>query len=353
MTRTIPTDEYFTGRHAGESSAGEPLISLVVPVFNEQDSIAPFIERVDALVSNASSRFELVFVNDGSTDQTRQALQALSCTCPVRVLNLSRNFGKEAALTAGLAEARGAAVVPLDVDLQDPVELVEQFIVEWKNGFDMVYGVRESRRSDTVMKRSTAALFYFIFNLLSKDVIPENVGDFRLMDRKVVDAVLSLPEKNRFMKGMFSWVGFSSKGVPYHRATRFTGKTSWNYWKLWNLALDGVVSFSSLPLRIWTYIGALISLSSFLYIATIITRKILYGNPVDGWSSLMVTILFFGGVQLISLGIIGEYLGRLFIESKNRPIYLVESVDVLPPRQSRHSTQTRMNTSRQVEREPG
>jgi glycosyltransferase involved in cell wall biosynthesis len=191
----------------------------------------------------------------------------------------------------------------------------------------MVYGVRQSRLSDTALKRHTAALFYRIFNQLSGDKIPENVGDFRLMDRKVIDAVLKLDEKNRFMKGIFSWVGFKTKAVQYHRAPRIAGTTNWNYWKLWNFALDGLISFSSLPLKVWTYIGAFISLFSFGYIANIIVRTLVYDNPVDGWSSLMVTILFFGGVQLISLGIIGEYLGRLFIESKNRPIYLIESVE--------------------------
>ncbi|MGQ7848582.1 glycosyltransferase family 2 protein [Granulosicoccus sp. 3-233] len=304
-----------------------PLVSLIVPVYNEEAAIGLFMAQVNAMVRRSDTHFELVFVNDGSSDNTLSVIKAFPSSCPMRLVDLSRNFGKEAAMTAGLAMSKGDAAVPIDVDLQDPIEVIDQFIVEWKNGHDMVYGVRESRGCDTPMKRNTSVLFYYIFNKLSRDKIPENVGDFRLMDRKVIDAVLSLEEKNRFMKGMFSWVGFKTKAVPYHRAPRAAGNTSWNYWKLWNFALDGVIGFSSLPLRVWTYIGAFISLFSFLFIANIVFRKLVFGNPVDGWSSLMVTVLFFGGIQLISLGIIGEYLGRLFIESKNRPVYLVDTVE--------------------------
>jgi len=307
------------------------LISLVVPVLDEEDTVGTFIGAAHRFAINSSVRVEAVFVDDGSRDGTREAIVAAAMALPdaglsVRLVALSKNFGKEAALTAGLAHAVGDAVVPIDVDLQDPVEVIETFIDRWREGHDVVYGVRENRDADSRLKRYTSSVFYRVFNKLSRDPIPENVGDFRLMDRRVVEAVLSMPEKNRFMKGIFSWVGFSSCSVGYRRNERSAGTTKWNYWKLWNFALDGLIGFSSIPLRIWTYAGIAISLLSFAYGGTIVFRKLVFGIAVEGWASLMVAVVFFGGVQLISLGVIGEYLGRIFVESKNRPIFLVDTV---------------------------
>lgn len=322
-----------------QTGSTEPSVTLVVPVFNEQDAIAPFLSEVRAIMPDCGARLDVVFVDDGSTDLTVACIERQAHQLPITLVKLTKHFGKEAALTAGLAHAQGDAVVPIDVDLQDPPVVVAQFIAHWRDGYDVVYGVRASRASDTALKRHTAALFYRVFNKLSRDRIPENVGDFRLMDRRVVDAVLSLPEKGRFMKGLFSWVGFKSIAVPYTRQARARGTSTWGYWKLWNFALDGLFGFSSLPLRIWTYAGALVAMVSLLYGAAIIVRKLVFDVAVDGWTSLMVAVVFFGGVQLISLGVMGEYLGRIFIESKNRPIYLVDSVSH-PESSSQHGRAT-------------
>jgi glycosyltransferase involved in cell wall biosynthesis len=214
----------------------------------------------------------------------------------------------------------------MDVDLQDPPELIPRFLERWREGYDVVYGVRASRASDTTSKRMTAGWFYRLFNRLSQTRIPENAGDFRLIDRRAADVLRGLPERNRFMKGLFAWVGFRSVGVPYERAPRAAGTTKWNYWRLWNFAIDGLVSFSTVPLRVWTYVGALVALCSFLYALIIVARVILFGIDVPGYASLMTVVLFIGGVQLLSLGVIGEYLGRLFVEVKGRPVYVVDGV---------------------------
>ena len=226
-------------------------------------------------------------------------------------------------MTAGLDAAHGDAVIPMDADLQDPPELVADFIAKWREGFDVVYGVRRSRESDSRVKRATARVFYRLFNRLTALPIPENTGDFRLMDRRVVSALRQLPERNRFMKGLFSWVGFRQTGIAYDRDARAAGRSKWNYWRLWNFALDGITGFSTVPLRLWSYAGAIVALIAFLYAAFLIARTIVLGVDVPGYASLMVVILFLGGVQLISLGVIGEYLGRLYHEAKQRPTYLV------------------------------
>lgn len=302
---------------------GTFLISLVVPVYNEQEAIPFFIAA--AAEALADETFEIIFVNDGSSDATFQIIMRQSAACPdIQLVNLSRNFGKEAALTAGIEAARGDVVVPIDVDLQDPPELIPHFLEYWKKGYDVVYGVRVNRNSDTRLKRLTAGWFYRIFNYFSRVPLPENVGDFRLMDRRVVTALLQLPERNRFMKGLFAWVGFNSIGVPYERPARSAGITSWNYWKLWNFALDGLFAFSTLPLRVWSYLGVCIALLSFVYATFIIGRVLLLGKDLPGYASLVTICLFIGGIQLVSVGIIGEYLGRLFEEVKGRPLSIVE-----------------------------
>lgn len=309
------------------SRPSNPLASIVVPVFNEEEAIGIFLDAARDILSQAGVRFEIVFVNDGSSDRTLERLaEYAAIDRRIRIVNLSRNFGKEAALTAGIDHARGDAVIPMDVDLQDPPELIQEFLAKWEEGYDIVYGIRRNRETDTVTKRTTAGGFYRLFNKVSQVKIPEHAGDYRLMDRRVVEALKRLPERNRFMKGLFAWVGFRSVGVTYERQPRAAGRTKWNYWRLWNFALDGFVSFSTTPLRVWTYLGAAIAVLAFLYGLFIVTKALVLGVDVPGYASLMTAVLFFGGVQLLSLGVIGEYLGRLFIEVKGRPIYLVENV---------------------------
>ena len=315
----------------------DPLLSLVVPVFNEDESIEIFLTTVEPFLERAALRFEIVFVNDGSRDDTLARLLDCSRRDPrVRVVNLSRNFGKEAALTAGIDHARGDVIVPMDIDLQDPPELIEAFMARWREGYDIVYGVRTQRTGDTAAKRLSANWFYRVFNVMSPVRIPENVGDFRLVDRRAVDVLRQLPERNRFMKGLFAWVGFNAVGVPYERPQRAAGSSKFNLWRLWNFALDGVVSFSTAPLRAWFYVGVVIAAIAVLYALFIVTRVLIFGIDTPGYASLLIAVLLMGAIQLLSLGIIGEYLGRLFLEVKGRPIYVVESVyedgDVLPPK---------------------
>ncbi|MCQ9328033.1 glycosyltransferase family 2 protein [Pelistega suis] len=300
-------------------------ISLVVPVFNEQDAIPIFIQKISELNYLRNYDIELIFINDGSLDNTEQIILNLSREYSfIKVLNFSRNFGKESALFAGLEYSSGDVVIPIDVDLQDPIELIPEMISEYKNGYDVILAKRKERKSDSFWKRKSAEYFYRLHNKLSNPKIEENVGDFRLMSRRVVDSVISLPEKNLFMKGILSWVGFNTKVIEYSRKERSAGITKFNGWKLWNLALEGITSFSTIPLRVWTYIGLSISSLSFLYIIFIIFKKIFWGESVLGYPSLMVVILFMGGVQLIGIGILGEYIGRIYIETKNRPRYILK-----------------------------
>jgi glycosyltransferase involved in cell wall biosynthesis len=303
-----------------------PTLSVVVPVKNEEDGILPFIERVGSILDNVApdGGWEILFVDDGSTDATLAAIVAANLSdARVRGLSLSRNFGKEAALTAGLDHARGAAVIPMDVDMQDPPEVLPEMVAKWRAGHEMVFGIRRSRAEDSFAKRVTAGLFYRAHNMVSADKIPENAGDFRLMDRKIVDVIRAMPERNRFMKGLFAWAGFRQASVEYDRAERETGTTKFNYWKLWTLALDGITSASTVPLRIWSYIGAIVALFAMGYAGLIAVQTIIFGNSVPGYASIMTSVLFLGGVQLISLGVLGEYVGRILTETKQRPLYVV------------------------------
>jgi glycosyltransferase involved in cell wall biosynthesis len=305
----------------------DPLLSLVVPVFNEEESIDLFLDTVPPLLERDGFRFEIVFVNDGSRDNTlAHLLDRGAVDLRLRVVNLSRNFGKEAALTAGIDHARGDVIVPMDIDLQDPPELIEPFMARWREGYDIVYGVRSQRTWDTAAKRVSASWFYRVFNTMSPVRIPPNVGDFRLVDRRAVEVLRQLPERNRFMKGLFAWVGFNAVGVPYERPQRAAGSSKFNFWRLWNFAIDGVVSFSTAPLRAWFYVGMVIAAIAVLYALFIITRVLLFGIDTPGYASLLIAVLLMGAIQLLSLGIIGEYLGRLFLEVKGRPIYVVEGV---------------------------
>jgi glycosyltransferase involved in cell wall biosynthesis len=305
----------------------DPLVSLVVPVFNEEESIDLYLDTVPPLMERDGFRFEIVFVNDGSRDNTlAHLLDRAALDRRLRIVNLSRNFGKEAALTAGIDHARGDVIVPMDIDLQDPPELIGPFMARWREGYDVVYGVRTQRTWDTAAKRLSANWFYRVFNSMSPVRIPENVGDFRLVDRRAVEVLRQLPERNRFMKGLFAWVGFNAVGVPYERPQRAAGSSKFNLWRLWNFALDGVVSFSTAPLRAWFYVGVVIAAISVLYALFIITRVLIFGIDTPGYASLLIAVLLMGAIQLLSLGIIGEYLGRLFLEVKGRPIYVVEGV---------------------------
>ena len=308
-----------------EKSGSALELSLIVPVFNEIETVEIFLEKVIKVFERQPSIvLEFVFVNDGSTDATLEKL--LECQKRddrIVVVDLSRNFGKEAALTAGLQAAKGAVVVPIDVDLQDPPEVILEMIAKWREGCEVVLGRRIDRDSDSWAKRASANWFYRIHNKISTPKLPENVGDFRLMDRQVVDALKELPESRRFMKGLFAWVGFRTGYVDYARPERVAGTTKFNGWKLWNLALEGVTSFSTDPLRIWTYLGLIVSMFSFIFAVSIIFKVLIHGIDVPGYASMMVAITFLGGLQLIGIGVIGEYLGRTYVESKRRPIFIV------------------------------
>lgn len=301
-------------------------ISFIVPMYNEEDVIDIFFAKMsETLAELPQYSYEYICVNDGSTDKTLSLLRTRAKKDQrVKVISFSRNFYKEQALFAGLAEAKGRCVIPMDADLQDPPELIAEFLQKWEEGYEVVYGIRNDRKKDTFFKRLTSAAFYKIFNLIADRPIPANTGDFRLMDRKVVDAILLIQENKLFMKGIFSWVGFKTCGVEYKRPERAAGQTKWNYWKLWNFALDGITASTTLPLRIWTYIGGLIATVSGLYALYIIFRTLFLGVGVPGYASLLVSILFFGSVQLIVLGIFGEYIGRIFTEVKRRPRYIID-----------------------------
>ena len=301
------------------------LVSIVVPFYNEGEGVECFYQAICPIfdqVPNVS--FEVVCVDDGSRDDTLKKLVALVSRDPrFRVVELSRNFGKEAALTAGIDAARGDAVIPIDADLQDPPELIPTLIGEWQQGVEVVLARRTDRSADSFLKRQTAEMFYRIHNLLSPIKIPDNVGDFRLMNRASVEALKQLPERQRFMKGLFAWVGFKTAIVDYTRNPRVVGSTKFSGWKLWNFALEGVTSFSAAPLKVWSYVGGVGALLTFFYAAFIIVRTLIYGVDIPGYASLLVAILFFGSLQLISVGMLGEYLGRIYMETKQRPLYLI------------------------------
>ena len=303
------------------------LISIVTPFFNEGEVVAAFYESVTKVANTIPDvEFEFVCVNDGSQDDTLVKLaQLVADDARVRVIDLSRNFGKEAALTAGLDESRGDAVIPMDADLQDPPELIAVLISHWRKGYEVVLAKRSDRRSDSYLKRKTAEFFYRLHNRISDIPLPEDVGDFRLIDRAVVTALHALPERRRFMKGLFAWVGFKTTTVEYVRIARVAGKTKFSGWWLWNFALEGITSFSTMPLRVWTYLGTSFAVIGFLYALFIILRVVILGIDLPGYASLLTVILVLGGIQLIGIGVIGEYIGRIYIESKQRPIYIVRN----------------------------
>lgn len=302
-----------------------PLLSIVIPLRDEQEVLGELYDRLSVVLDNLSQPAEIIFVNDGSRDGSLAVLEHLGRVDPrVAVLNLSRNFGKEIAITAGLDHAGGDAVIVMDADLQDPPELIPHLVAAWYQGYDVVHAQRRTRDCDGWTKRTTAALFYGLMRRVGQAPIPSDVGDFRLMSRRVVDALSGLRERHRFMKGLFAWVGFPSTAVLYDRAPRTGGRTKWGWWKLWNLALEGITSHTVLPLRLATYLGLFVALAAAIYLFEVVARTLIWGNPVAGYPSLMAVVLFLGSAQLVTLGIIGEYLGRVFNETKHRPLYIVE-----------------------------
>lgn len=299
-------------------------ISVVVPLYNEAPNIDQLFKRLLSVLDRLNLTYEIICIDDGSRDNTLTNLIDYHQRYPeIKVIELSRNFGKEIALTAGLDYARGKAVIPIDGDLQDPPELIGELIAKWREGYDVVYAKRRSRQGESWLKRFTADMFYRVISKMSRVPIPRNTGDFRLLDQRVVMAVKKIPERTRFMKGLFAWVGYKETAIFYDRPPRYQGQTKWNYWKLWNFAIDGITSFSMVPLKVWSYVGVLLSLFAFFYGLFLIVWTLVSGVDVPGYPSLMVTVLFLGGIQLISLGVIGEYLGRVYEEVKERPLYLV------------------------------
>lgn len=310
-----------------QTKEGVPLLSVVVPCYDEEDVIDAFYGRISPILAAIDENHEIVFVNDGSRDRTAELIEALHRKDDrVRMIDLSRNFGKEIAMTAGLDFASGSAVIVIDADLQDPPELIGLMVAKWREGSDVVYATRTVREGEGIIKRATARIFYRVIGRLTRISIPENTGDFRLLSRRVVDALKSLREQHRFMKGLFSWVGFKQTSIPYRRHPRFAGETKWNYWRLWNFALEGITSFSLGPLQVSTYFGAFVACFAFAYAAFLVVRTLILGIDVPGYASIMVAILFFSGVQLFTLGVMGEYLGRMFNETKNRPLYLIQGM---------------------------
>jgi glycosyltransferase involved in cell wall biosynthesis len=304
--------------------AWQPTVSVVVPVFNEAAALEPFHKRLTRAMSGLGT-WEVVYVNDGSEDPSQVVLEALYQTDNrIALVSLSRHFGKETAITAGLDHSAGDAVVVIDADLQDPPELIPELFTAWRSGFDMVYAKRRSREGETWLKRQTAQTFYRLMRRLGDVKLPLDTGDFRLMSRRVVDAVRELREQHRFMKGLFAWVGYPTTFILYDRAPRHAGLSKWDYWKLWNLALEGITSFTVMPLKLATYVGGVVALLSVIYGVQVIVKTLIVGNSVAGYPSIMTVMLFLGGIQLVFLGVIGEYLGRVFNETKQRPLYLVD-----------------------------
>lgn len=301
-----------------------PVLSIVVPTYNEAQNVEPFYARMKQVLDQLGEPYEIIYVNDGSADNTLEKLLELRKQDPnVKVIDFSRNFGKEIALTAGIDFSSGQVVIPIDADLQDPPELIPELVAKWREGYDVVYATRLERDGESWFKRYTAHLFYRLAGRIMPVKMPEDTGDFRLMSRSVVEALKELRERNRFMKGLFAWVGFPSATVYYRRERRHAGKTKWNYWKLWNFALEGITSFSYIPLQLATYFGFIVAIFAFSYALFIVIRTILFGREVPGYASLITIILFLGGIQLIGIGVLGEYIGRIYNEVKRRPLYIV------------------------------
>jgi len=304
------------------------LLSIIVPLFNEEEVLPAFHKRLSTVLDSLKMDVEVIYVNDGSHDNTLGIVEKLKeVDSRVAIIDLSRNFGKEIALTAGLDHANGNAVVVIDADLQDPPELIPELMKYWMGGYDVVCAKRIARDGESIIKKATAYAFYRLIQKVSRVKIPQDTGDYRLLSRRAVEALKQIREQHRFMKGLFAWIGYPQKEVLYQRDPRYAGQTKWNYWRLWNFALEGITSFSSTPLKISTYLGLLVAMGAFIYGGFVIFKKLIFGDPVPGYPSLMVAILFLGGVQLMGIGIIGEYLGRMFDETKRRPLYFLKKYE--------------------------
>ena len=310
-------------------------LSIIVPCYNESEVVEKFFSAMvgnNGILNNLGLNCELVFINDGSKDNTLELLKAQKeiysnkSNLDIKIVNLSRNFGKESAMSAGFSVASGEAIVPMDADLQDPPELIAKFVELWRQGYDVVLAKRANRQDESALKRFCSSIFYKLNNKISEIEIPQNVGDFRLFTKKVLNAINSLPENQRFMKGIFAWVGFRSITIEYEEQERIAGSSKFNGWKLWNFALQGITGFGTLPLRIWTYIGFIVSFLAFIYASFLILRTLIMGIDLPGYASLVVIILFLGGLQLIGIGILGEYVGRIYMESKRRPPFIIDEI---------------------------
>ena len=314
--------------HGGDPSAD--LLSIIVPVYNERAVLPTFHARLLSAIACVCAQVEILYVDDGSTDGSSLWLSALQCSDQaVGVLRFSRNFGKEQAISAGLQHARGDAVIVIDADLQDPPELIVSMVQAWREGADMVNMHRHCRAGETWLKRATAHVFYRAINTLSDVHIPPDVGDFRLLSRRAIDALNSMPERTRFMKGLFAWIGFEQVTIDYDRAPRAAGQSKWRYWRLWNLALEAITGFSTAPLKAASYLGIFSAMAALIYAVYFLIKTLIVGDPVSGFPTLIVTMLFLGGIQLVALGVLGEYVSRLAVEVKHRPLYLIDRFD--PP----------------------
>ena len=329
-------------------------LSIVVPAFNESEGLRAFHARLGAVLDRLDCECEVIYVDDGSSDDTHAVMRALGEADPrVSTIKLSRNFGKELALTAGLDAADADAVIIIDADLQDPPEMIPRLIEHWREGFDVVYGTRSTRAGETRLKKFTSAAFYRVMQRLSATPLPRDTGDFRLMSRRALDALKQVRERQRFMKGLFTWVGFRQMAVVYERDPRFAGSSKFNYWRLWNFALEGITSFSGAPLKVATYVGIFTALLAFGFGIWVLGKAMLLGDPVRGYPSLMLVVLFLGGVQLMALGMIGEYLGRLYMEAKQRPLYLIEEAHAATPSPRSSGAQTAVESKTAPERVQG
>lgn len=313
-------------RAFNNSRAGYSTLSVIVPVYNESEVLQKFHQRLLAVLDGLEMTYEVIYVNDGSHDESMQVLMDM-CTnnASTSCIDLSRNFGKESAMTAGIDYSKGDAVVIIDADLQDPPEIIPAMIAKWQEGYDNVYATRRRRQGETMLKKFTAALFYKVIGALSKVDIPSDTGDFRLLSRRAVEALNQLREQNRFMKGLFAWIGYPGIAIEYDRDPRYAGNTKFNYLKLWNFAIEGITSFTIAPLKVSTYFGGLVAVLAGVAGCDILYKTLVFGNPVRGYSSLMCSILFLGGVQLVAIGVLGEYVGRMFIQTKGRPLYLIKN----------------------------
>ncbi len=328
----------------GNNMQVESTLSVVVPVYNEKEVLVDFHERITHVLDNLSLAAEIIYVNDGSQDDTLSILNKIrEQDVRVAIVDLSRNFGKEIAMTAGLHKADGDAVIVIDADLQDPPELIPKLIDEWQNGYDVIYAKRAKREGESAFKKLTAHLFYRLMGMIGQIKIPEDTGDYRLLSRRAVDALNTLGEHHRFMKGLFTWIGYRQKAVMYDRDPRHAGESKWNYWHLWNFAIEGITSYSSAPLKLASYLGLLTALGAFSYGIFIVIRTMLYGDPVQGYPSMAVIVLFLGGVQLMSIGVLGEYVGRIFTETKQRPLYFINKFSQCRAKQNQIGAQKENN----------